>query len=68
MLRNGKQIAGEVLDELRHEVSDKKLRLKMAAILVGDDPGLKKFVDNLSSCDDERFGVDWRDGTKAHIK
>ena len=45
MVINGKQIAEEVLDKLRQEVVDRKLSLKIAAILVGNDPGLKKFLE-----------------------
>ena len=45
MTINGKQIAGEVLDYLRTEISRKNLKLQMAAVLVGDDLGLRKFVE-----------------------
>ena len=45
MIIDGKQLAKEVLVELKQEIEDKKLQLAMAAVLVGDDPEFKKFVD-----------------------
>ena len=42
--------------ELKKEISDKKLSLKLAAILVGDDPEFKKFVD-LKGGAAEKIGV-----------
>lgn len=42
---DGKKIAKEVLEELKKEISDKNLKLSLGAVLVGDDPEFKKFVD-----------------------
>lgn len=42
---DGKQIAEELLTEAKKEISDKNLDLSLGAVLVGDDPEFKKFVD-----------------------
>jgi len=56
MIIDGKKISEEILMELKKEISDKKLSLKLAAILVGDDPEFKKFVD-LKGGAAEKIGV-----------
>lgn len=43
MIINGRKIASEILQELKPKLANKSLRL--AAILVGDDPDLEKFVE-----------------------
>ncbi|MBI2064431.1 MAG: bifunctional 5,10-methylenetetrahydrofolate dehydrogenase/5,10-methenyltetrahydrofolate cyclohydrolase [Candidatus Yanofskybacteria bacterium] len=45
MIIDGKQIADEILAELKKEILDKNLNLSLGAVLVGDDPEFKKFVD-----------------------
>lgn len=45
MIIDGKQIAEELLAELKKEVLDKNLNLSLGAVLVGDDPEFKKFVE-----------------------
>ncbi len=42
---DGQSLAQEVLNRLKHEIDEKHLKLQLAAILIGDDPGLKKFID-----------------------
>ncbi len=42
---NGKQIAQEVLLDLKRQISENNLSLHIVAVLVGDEPGLKKFVE-----------------------
>ena len=45
MVIDGKKIADEALGGLKKEVSEKESKLRLAAILVGDDPEFKKFVE-----------------------
>jgi len=45
MIIDGKKIAEEILEELKKEVLDKNLELSLGAVLVGDDPEFKKFVE-----------------------
>ncbi|KKT82712.1 MAG: hypothetical protein A3B99_01850 [Candidatus Yanofskybacteria bacterium RIFCSPHIGHO2_02_FULL_44_12b] len=45
MLINGIKIADEILAELKKEMSDNNIELSLGAVLVGDDPEFKKFVD-----------------------
>lgn len=45
MTIDGKKIAEEVLVDLKKEIADKNLELSLGAVLVGDDPEFKKFVD-----------------------
>jgi methylenetetrahydrofolate dehydrogenase (NADP+)/methenyltetrahydrofolate cyclohydrolase len=58
MIIDGRKIAEEVLDQLRQEVSDKELMLRLGAILVGDDPEFKKFVE-LKAKVAEKAGIDF---------
>src|SRR3989338_1819997 len=58
MIIDGKQIAQEILGELKKEIKDRNLKLQMAAILVGDDPEFKKFVE-LKCRAAERAGVNF---------
>lgn len=53
MIIDGKQIAEEILAELKKEVLDKKLDLSLGAVLVGDDPEFKKFVEFKSKAADK---------------
>jgi len=43
-LINGKKISGKILDRLEKEIKEKQLKLKLAVILVGDDPASKIYV------------------------
>lgn len=45
MIIDGKRIRDEILEELRQKIVKNNLQLCLSAVLVGDDPGLKKFVD-----------------------
>src|SRR3989344_6559406 len=45
MTIDGKQIAEEILQKLKNEISSRNLKLRLAAILVGEDPEFKKFVE-----------------------
>lgn len=45
MIIDGRQIAQEVLDELKKEIKARSLKLQMAAVLVSNDQALKKFVE-----------------------
>lgn len=45
MITAGKQIAEEILTGLRKEIENKKLNLRLAALLVGEDLEFKKFVE-----------------------
>ncbi len=56
MTIDGKKIAEEVLVECKKEITDKNLELSLGAILVGDDPEFKKFVD-LKGKAAERIGI-----------
>ena len=56
MIIDGRKISEEVLDGLAEEIRSKKLKLRMAAVLVGDDPEFKKFVE-LKGKAAERAGI-----------
>ena len=56
MIIDGKKIAEEVLAEVKKEISDKNLNLSLGAVLVGDDPEFKKFVE-LKGKAAEKIGV-----------
>src|SRR3989344_5408709 len=45
MIIDGKQIADEILGQLKKDIETKKLNLQLGAVLVGDDPEFKKFVE-----------------------
>ncbi len=45
MIIDGKKIAEEVLNEIKKEIDDKNLELSLGAVLVGDDPEFRKFVE-----------------------
>jgi methylenetetrahydrofolate dehydrogenase (NADP+) / methenyltetrahydrofolate cyclohydrolase len=59
MIIDGRKIAEEVLEELKREVSSKDLKLRLAAVLVGDDPEFKKFVE-LKGKAALKIGVDFK--------
>lgn len=42
---DGNKIQKEILDELREEIKKRDLKLKLAAVLVGNDPGSRKFLE-----------------------
>jgi methylenetetrahydrofolate dehydrogenase (NADP+)/methenyltetrahydrofolate cyclohydrolase len=56
MIIDGKKISEEVLAGLKKEISDKNFELSLGAVLVGDDPEFKKFVD-LKSKVAENVGI-----------
>src|SRR5688500_11919647 len=42
---DGQLLAHEVLESLKQEIKEKHLSLQLAAITIGSDPALKKFVE-----------------------
>jgi methylenetetrahydrofolate dehydrogenase (NADP+) / methenyltetrahydrofolate cyclohydrolase len=56
MIIDGRKIADYVLGELRKEIIENNLDLSLGAVLVGDDPEFKKFVD-LKSRIAEKIGI-----------
>lgn len=58
MIIDGRKIAEEVLEELKKDVSSRGLKLRLAAVLVGDDSEFKKFV-KLKEKAAERVGIDF---------
>lgn len=42
MIIDGKQVAREVLRELKEEITLKNLKLRLAAVLVSDNPGIMR--------------------------
>lgn len=42
---DGNKIAAEILEKLKKEIRGRGMKLRLAAVLVGNDPGLKKFVE-----------------------
>lgn len=58
MIIDGKKIAEEVLSEVKKEINDKNLDLSLGAVLVGDDPEFKKFVE-LKGRMAERAGINF---------
>src|SRR5687767_10992691 len=42
---DGQQLAVEVLEHLKQEIKEKNLSLQLAAVTIGNDPALKKFVE-----------------------
>lgn len=45
MLIDGRKISQEVLNNLKKEIIQKNLKLRLAAVLVSSNPGIKKFVE-----------------------
>ncbi|HXK41115.1 MAG TPA: bifunctional 5,10-methylenetetrahydrofolate dehydrogenase/5,10-methenyltetrahydrofolate cyclohydrolase [Candidatus Paceibacterota bacterium] len=45
MIIDGKQISREVLKELKEDIRLKNLKLRLAAVLVSSNPGIRKFVE-----------------------
>ncbi len=43
-LLDGKKLAGKILENLKKEIKKKQLKLKLAVILVGEDPASKIFI------------------------
>lgn len=58
MIINGKQISREVLEKLKEEIRQKNLKLRLAAVLVSNNPGIKKFVE-LKGKAAREIGVDF---------
>ncbi len=58
MIIDGRKIAEEVLEELKQEISDKEPKLRLGAVLVGDDSEFRKFVE-LKGRAAEKVGVDF---------
>lgn len=58
MVINGKQIAEKVLESLKRELSLKDLKLRLAAVLVGEDSEFEKFVE-LKGKAAEEIGVEF---------
>lgn len=59
MIVNGRQIADEILESLKNEISSKKLKLRLVAVLIGNDPELEKFV-QLKSKAAKKIGVEFK--------
>ena len=59
MIVKGKQIAENILDRLKKRIEQGRLKLDLAAILVGDDPEFKKFVE-LKGRAAEKIGIGFR--------
>lgn len=45
MIIDGRKIADEILADIKKEITGKNLKLRLAAILVGNDPEFEKFVE-----------------------
>jgi len=58
MIIDGKKLADETLYLLGQEIKEKQLKLKLVAILVSLNPGLKKFVE-LKKKAAEKIGIDF---------
>jgi methylenetetrahydrofolate dehydrogenase (NADP+)/methenyltetrahydrofolate cyclohydrolase len=58
MIIDGKKIAEEALEKIKQAVTEKELKLRLGAVLVGDDPEFKKFVE-LKSRAAEKAGIDF---------
>jgi methylenetetrahydrofolate dehydrogenase (NADP+)/methenyltetrahydrofolate cyclohydrolase len=58
MVIDGKQISREVLERLKKEIGQKNLKLRLAAVLVSNNPGIKKFVE-LKGQAAKEIGVDY---------
>ncbi len=56
MIIDGKQLADEILRQLKKDIETKKLNLQLGAVLVGDDLEFKKFVE-LKGKAAERLGI-----------
>jgi len=58
MIIDGRKIAEEVLGELKKEIESKKLKLRLAAVLVGNDPEFEKFV-QIKGKKAEEIGIEY---------
>ena len=59
MVIDGRQIAEEISISLKDQVFSKNLKLKLAVVLVGDDPEFRKFVE-LKGKAAEKVGVEFK--------
>lgn len=58
MIIDGKKIAEKILGDIKKEITEKQLRIKLAVVLVGDDLSSKTYVKKkLEAC--ERVGIDF---------
>ena len=59
MIIDGKKIAQKILEETKEKLRKNGKSLRLAAILVGDDPGLKKFIE-LKKKAAKEIGIDFK--------
>ncbi len=58
IILDGKKLAEKILDRLKKEIREKQLKLKLAIVLVGEDPDSKIFVRHKKkAC--EKVGIDF---------
>ncbi|MBU3942705.1 bifunctional 5,10-methylenetetrahydrofolate dehydrogenase/5,10-methenyltetrahydrofolate cyclohydrolase [Patescibacteria group bacterium] len=58
MIIDGKKISEKILEKIKKEVEEKKLNLKLAIVLVGNDPSSKIYVRKKEEAS-ERVGIDF---------
>ncbi len=58
MIIDGKKISEKILEKIKKEVKEKKLNLKLAVVLVGNDPSSKIYVRKKEEAS-ERVGIDF---------
>lgn len=44
ILLDGKKLSQKILEDLKHEIAGKKKKLRLAIIVIGEDPVIKKFI------------------------
>ena len=61
-LMSGKELATEIKDNVANEITQKKLKLTLAVVLIGNDPASEKFVEiKRKACDVAGIGFQlWR--------
>ncbi|MDP3697311.1 MAG: bifunctional 5,10-methylenetetrahydrofolate dehydrogenase/5,10-methenyltetrahydrofolate cyclohydrolase [Candidatus Taylorbacteria bacterium] len=59
MIIDGRKISEEVLEELKRQISSKNLKLRLAAVLVGNDQEFEKFV-QLKGKAAKKIGVEFK--------
>jgi len=56
---DGKKLSEKILDNLKKEIEKKQLKLKLAVVLVGEDPNSKIFVkQKKKAC--QKIGIDFK--------